>query len=66
MIKTLYINGCSHTAGVELDSWEKGGPSWPKDGTIQDIPQHCYNHHHHQQLFNIFPILTQPRVFCPS
>jgi hypothetical protein len=43
MIKTLYINGCSHTAGVELDSWEKGGPSWPKDGTIQDIPQHCYN-----------------------
>ena len=37
MIKTLYINGCSHTAGVELDSWEKGGPTWPKDGTIQEM-----------------------------
>ena len=43
MLKTLYINGCSHTAGVELDSWENGGPSWPKNGTIQDIPQHCYH-----------------------
>ena len=43
MIKTLYVNGCSHTAGTELDSWENGGPSWPKHGTIEEIPGHCYN-----------------------
>ena len=43
MIKTLYANGCSHTCGCELESWEKGGPSWPKDGTIEQIPQICYS-----------------------
>ena len=42
MIKTLYANGCSHTCGCELPSWERGGPCWPEVGTIQQIPQHCY------------------------
>ena len=55
MIKTLYVNGCSHTAGVELDSWEKGGPTWPKDGTIDQIPQNCY--------YDSWILLTAPETW---
>ena len=43
MIDHMFIHGCSHTAAVELPSWENNEQGLPsKDSLIRDIPQRCY------------------------
>ena len=43
MIDHMFIHGCSHTAAVELPSWEHNDQGLPsKDALIRDIPQRCY------------------------
>ena len=43
MIDHLFIHGCSHTAAVELPSWENNEQGLPtKDSVPRDIPQRCY------------------------
>ncbi len=44
MIDHLFIHGCSHTAAVELPSWEDNDQGLPrKDANPREIGQHCYN-----------------------